>query len=52
MNLMLVILLVFILYLRTKETMFTRANSYDISNYASNTYPCVNESTPVPHFQT
>ena len=30
---------------------FSRANSYDVSKYASNTYPCLNGHRPEPHSQ-
>ncbi len=50
--LVLFVLLLFFVYMRAKENMFTRANSYDVSQYESNVYPCINESKPMPHFQT
>lgn len=47
---LLFVLLLFLFFYSNKEYM-TRANSFDISKYMSNTYPCVNEHTQEPHFR-
>lgn len=51
MNYVLIIYLVICLLFYSKQGFTTRANSYDISNYASNTYPCVTEHKQAQHFQ-
>lgn len=51
MNYILFLSLLFSLFFYSKQGFMTRANSYDISKYASNTYPCVNGHTQEPHFR-
>lgn len=54
MNYVLVFLLCVSLFYYKRQgftTEFSRANSYDISQYASNTYPCVNENKQEQHSQ-
>ena len=48
MNYVLVFLLCASLVFYKREG-FSRANSYDVSQYASNTYPCLNGHKPEPH---
>lgn len=58
MNYVLSVLFIIILFcykkqgFKTLETTheFIRANSYDISRYASNTYPCANGNKPKQHY--
>lgn len=50
MNYVLVLLLCLSIFFYKREG-FSRANSYDISQYASNTYPCVNANKLEPHSQ-
>ena len=55
MNYVLILLLFIILFLYKKQGFttnnyeFSRANSYDISKYASNVYPCLNENKLKQH---
>ena len=52
MNYVLFFLFVIILYsFYRKQGFMTRANSFDISNYASKEYPCVNENKLKQHSQ-
>ena len=51
MNWILFLCLVIALLVRTKQGFMTRVNSFDISEYASNTYECINEYKQEQHFQ-
>ena len=51
MNWILFLCLVVALLIRTKQGFMTRVDSFDVSEYASNTYPCVNGRKQEPHFQ-
>lgn len=51
MKYILILFLVLSLLFYSKQGFMTRANSYDVSKYASNTYPCFNEHKQAQHFQ-